>query len=40
MLLLEAGPRDRSLWIHMPIGYGKTVDPALQLVFETDPDPN
>src|SRR5207302_4522198 len=25
VLLLEAGPRDRSLWIHLPIGYGKTM---------------
>ena len=23
--LLEAGPRDSSLWIHLPIGYGKTM---------------
>src|SRR5262245_57698153 len=25
VLLLEAGPEDRSLWIHLPIGYGKTM---------------
>jgi hypothetical protein len=25
VLLLEAGPADRSLWIHLPIGYGKTM---------------
>src|SRR5687768_10266543 len=25
VLLLEAGPRDRSPWIHLPIGYGKTM---------------
>jgi choline dehydrogenase len=25
VLLLEAGPPDRSLWIHLPIGYGKTM---------------
>ena len=24
VLLLEAGPADRSFWIHLPIGYGKT----------------
>jgi choline dehydrogenase len=25
VLLLEAGPADRSIWIHLPIGYGKTM---------------
>ena len=25
VLLLEAGPVDRNIWIHIPIGYGKTV---------------
>ena len=25
VLLLEAGPRDNYLWIHIPIGYGKTM---------------
>ena len=25
VLLLEAGPSDRSVWIHLPIGYGKTM---------------
>lgn len=25
VLLLEAGPPDRSFWIHLPIGYGKTM---------------
>ncbi|MEY2619000.1 MAG: hypothetical protein RL522_2002 [Pseudomonadota bacterium] len=38
--LLEAGPEDRSPWIHLPIGYGKTMwDPRLNWKFETDPDP-
>ena len=23
VLLLEAGPRDTNLWIHVPLGYGK-----------------
>jgi choline dehydrogenase len=41
VLLLEAGPPDRSLWIHLPIGYGKTMwDPKLNWCFHTDPDPN
>ncbi|MBE7420430.1 MAG: choline dehydrogenase [Ideonella sp.] len=41
VLLLEAGPRDRSLWIHLPIGYGKTMwSPKYNWCFHTDPDPN
>jgi choline dehydrogenase len=39
--LLEAGPRDRSFWIHLPIGYGKTMwDPKLNWRFYTEPEPN
>ena len=41
VLLLEAGPPDRSPWIHLPIGYGKTMwSPQYNWRFETDPDPN
>ena len=41
VLLLEAGPPDRSFWIHLPIGYGKTMwDKRVNWCFETDPDPN
>jgi len=41
VLLLEAGPPDRSFWIHLPIGYGKTMwDRRINWCFETDPDPN
>jgi len=41
VLLLEAGPPDRSLWIHLPIGYGKTMwSPRYNWCFETDPEPN
>jgi choline dehydrogenase len=41
VLLLEAGPPDRSLWIHLPIGYGKTMwSPRFNWCFHTDPDPN
>src|SRR5271155_91149 len=37
--LLEAGPRDRSLWIHLPIGYGKTMwDKKLNWRFYTEPE--
>jgi choline dehydrogenase len=39
--LLEAGPADRSIWIHIPIGYGKTMfHPVVNWGFHTDPDPN
>ena len=41
VLLLEAGPPDRSIWIHLPIGYGKTMwSPRYNWCFQTDPDPN
>lgn len=41
VLLLEAGPPDRSLWIHLPIGYGKTMwSDAYNWRFDTDPEPN
>jgi choline dehydrogenase len=38
--LLEAGPRDTSLWIHLPIGYGKTMwDAKFNWCFYTEPEP-
>lgn len=41
VLLLEAGPPDRSFWIHLPIGYGKTMwSEKYNWRFHTDPDPN
>ncbi len=41
VLLLEAGPPDQSLWIHLPIGYGKTMwSPIYNWCFETAPEPN
>ena len=41
VLLLEAGPPDRSFWIHLPIGYGKTMwSPKYNWCFHTDPQPN
>jgi choline dehydrogenase len=41
VLLLEAGGRDRSIWIHLPIGYGKTMwSKTLNWGHYTDPDPN
>lgn len=39
--LLEAGPADRSIWIHLPIGYAKTMWHAdYNWRFHTEPDPN
>ncbi|WP_439671997.1 Choline dehydrogenase or related flavoprotein [Cupriavidus necator] len=39
--LLEAGPPDRYPWIHIPIGYGKTMfHKQVNWGFYTDPDPN
>ena len=41
VLLLEAGPADRSFWIHLPIGYGKTMwSPVYNWCYETEPDAN
>jgi choline dehydrogenase len=41
VLLLEAGPRDRYPWIHIPIGYAKTMfHPSLNWRFYTEPEPN
>ncbi len=41
VLLLEAGPVDRSIWIHLPIGYAKTMfHPLYNWGFETAPEPN
>ena len=39
VMILESGPRDSSMWIHLPIGYGKTMwDPKVNWKFETEPD--
>lgn len=41
VLLVEAGPRDASIWIHLPIGYGKTMwSKKYNWCLHTDPDPN
>ena len=40
VLLIEAGPRDRYPWIHIPIGYAKTMfHPVLNWRFYTEPEP-
>jgi choline dehydrogenase len=41
VLLLEAGPVDRNPWIHIPIGYAKTMfHPVYNWMFYTEPEPN
>jgi len=41
VLLLEAGPKDNYLWIHIPIGYGRTMfHKAYNWGFYTDPEAN
>ncbi|MGE0239118.1 MAG: GMC family oxidoreductase [Parvibaculaceae bacterium] len=38
VLLLEAGPSDRNVWIRMPIGYGRTFyEPRVNWMYETEP---
>ena len=40
VLLLEAGPSDRNVWIRMPIGYGRTFyEPRVNWMYETEPVP-
>lgn len=40
VLMLEAGPRDAYPWIHVPIGYAKTMfHPVYNWRFETEPEP-
>jgi choline dehydrogenase len=40
VLLLEAGGPARHLWLHLPVGYFKTIyDPRFTWQFETEPQP-
>lgn len=40
VVLLEAGPADRNPWIHIPVGYFKTIhNPAVDWCYKTEPDP-
>ncbi|MFZ5676233.1 MAG: GMC family oxidoreductase [Pseudomonadota bacterium] len=40
VLLLEAGPSDRNVWIRMPIGYGRTFyDSRVNWMYQTEPVP-
>ncbi|MGI9387191.1 MAG: GMC family oxidoreductase, partial [Methyloligellaceae bacterium] len=40
VLLLEAGGRDLNPWIHVPVGYFKTMhNPSTDWCYRTEPDP-
>jgi len=40
VLLLEAGGSDRTLWIQLPIGYGRTYfDPKINWMYDAEPSP-
>ncbi len=41
VLLLEAGPKDSSMWINIPAGFTKLLnDPRYNWNFESEPEPN
>ena len=40
VLLLEAGPRDTNLWIHIPLGYGRLFkEKTVNWMYQTEPEP-
>jgi choline dehydrogenase len=40
VLLLEAGPRDSNIWIHVPLGYGKLFkEKTVNWMYQTEPEP-
>jgi choline dehydrogenase len=40
VILLEAGGKDSNMWIHIPLGFGKTfADKRVNWCYETEPDP-
>ena len=40
LCLIEAGPRDRNPWIHIPLGMGKLIpDPKMTWSYATQPEP-
>jgi choline dehydrogenase len=40
VLLLEAGPKDTNIWIHVPLGYGKLFkDTSVNWMYQTEPEP-
>ncbi len=39
VVLLEAGGEDKNMWIHIPLGFGKTfADKSVNWCYETEPD--
>ncbi|MGO8868583.1 MAG: GMC family oxidoreductase [Alphaproteobacteria bacterium] len=41
VLLIEAGPRDRNPWIHIPIGYAKLFnDRRVNWAYDSEPEPH
>jgi choline dehydrogenase len=40
VLLLEAGPKDSNIWIHIPLGYGKLFKTkSVNWMYQTEPEP-
>ena len=40
VLLLEAGPKDSNIWIHVPLGYGRLFkEKAVNWMYQTEPEP-
>src|SRR3569623_568439 len=40
VLLLEAGPKDSNIWIHVPVGYGKLFkEKTPNTTNQTEPEP-
>jgi len=40
VLLLEAGPKDTNLWIHIPLGYGRLFkEKTVNWMYQTEPEP-
>ena len=40
VLLLEAGPKDSNIWIHVPLGYGKLFKAKkVNWLYQTEPEP-
>src|SRR5665213_633493 len=40
VLLLEAGPEDKNLWIHVPLGYGRLFkEKTVNWMYQTEPEP-
>src|SRR5689334_599356 len=41
VLLIEAGPRDKDFWIHVPLGYGKLFTRTdINWAYQSEPEPN